>query len=128
MLFTARIVRNAEIKTVKDNRQVVSFAVAINDQYKSKNSSVPVKTTLFVNCSYWVNTAIAPYLVKGTIIEVEGRLSVDAYQSCNDVKATLNAHINSIKLHGKGSGVEATQQEQPVKLVVAPNETDDLPF
>lgn len=127
MLFTARIVRNAEVKTVKDNRQVVSFAVAINDSYKSKNSSVPIKTTLFVNCSYWVNTSIAPYLTKGTIIEVEGRLSVDAYQSGNNVKASLNAHINTIKLHGKGSGTGAAPQVQAT-TVVAPSEQDDLPF
>jgi single-strand DNA-binding protein len=128
MLFTARIVRNAEVKTVKDNRRVVSFAVAINDKFKSRKSSVPVKTTLFVNCSYWVNTAIAPYLVKGTIVEVEGRLSVDAYQSGNDVKASLNVHVNSIRLHGKGSGNETTKQEQPTRSVVALNENDDLPF
>ena len=128
MLFTARVIRNAEVKTVKDNRQVVSFAVAINDSYKSKNSSVPIKTTLFVNCSYWVNTSIAPYLTKGTIIEVEGRLSVDAYQSCNDTKASVNAHINSIKLHGKGNGAETAPQEPIAKQVIALNENDDLPF
>lgn len=127
MLFTARVIRNAEVKTVKDERQVVSFAVAINDQYKSKNSSVAVKKTLFVNCSYWVNTAVAPYLTKGTIVELEGRLSVDAYQSGNDTKASVNAHVNSIKLHGKGGSVEATKRES-VQQVVAPNEKDDLPF
>lgn len=128
MLFTARIVRNAEVKTVKDNRQVVSFAVAINDSYKSKNSSVPIKTTLFVNCSYWVNTSIVPYLTKGAIVELEGRLSVDAYQSGNDTKASVNAHINTIKLHGKGGSKETSKQEPVVKQVISPNEQDDLPF
>ena len=83
---------------------------------------------LFINCSYWVNTAIATYLTKGVIVELEGRLSVDAYQSGNDTKASVNAHVNSIKLHGKGGSTETASQEPLAKQVIAPNENDDLPF
>lgn len=73
MQFTGRLTNNAVVKTTKDERQVVSFSVAINDQYKRKGNDMPIKTVLYINCSYWVNTSIALHLTKGSIVELQGR-------------------------------------------------------
>lgn len=123
MLFTGRLTSNAVIKTVKDDRQVVSFSIAINDQYKRKGNDVPIKTSLFINCSYWVNTYVVKILTKGAIVELEGRLSINAYTIGDEAKATLQAHINSIKLHSKGSGV--VEKVAPAEIT---KPVEDLPF
>jgi single-strand DNA-binding protein len=122
MLFTGRVTSNAVVKTVKDDRQVVSFSIAINDQFKRKGNDVPIKTALFINCSYWVNTAVVTILTKGAIVELEGRLSLNAYVIGDEAKATLQAHINTIRLHSKGNGgveIEPAAITKPV---------EDLPF
>ena len=123
MLFTGRVTSNAVIKTVKDDKQVVSFSIAINDSYKRKGNDVPIKTSLFINCSYWVNTSVVTILTKGAIVELEGRLSINAYTIGDEAKATLQAHINTIKLHAKGTGV--AEEVAPADIT---KPVEDLPF
>jgi single-strand DNA-binding protein len=43
MEITARLTGDAKISTLKNDRQVVNFSVAINDSYKSKGSTEPTK-------------------------------------------------------------------------------------
>jgi single-strand DNA-binding protein len=124
MEIFGRLTADAKVNALKDGRKVVNFSVALNDSYKSKGSDEIKKTILFFNCSYWINPAIASFLTKGTIVELQGRLSVNAYNALNgDAKASLNFHVSSIKLHGKGQAQAAKQQpnlEQKAK--------EDLPF
>jgi single-strand DNA-binding protein len=61
------------------DKKVVSFTIAVNDYYKPKDAERGVKTTTYFDCSYWVNPAIAKYLLQGTLVEVEGRIYVTAY-------------------------------------------------
>lgn len=127
MLFTGRLIGNAEVKTLKDNRQLVAFTVAINDSYKRKGNDVPVKTTLFVNCSYWQSTAVASHLTKGAIVELQGRISINAYNAGDEAKASLQAYVNTIKIHHTKSvneAVKVSTQEQSA----LPKAEDDLPF
>ncbi len=37
-MFTGRVIADAKVTTLKDERQVVNFSIAINDYYKAKNS------------------------------------------------------------------------------------------
>lgn len=128
MQFTGRLTNNAVVKTTKDERQVVSFSVAINDQYKRKGNDMPIKTVLYINCSYWVNTSIALHLTKGSIVELQGRLSLDAYTIGDEAKATLNAHINVIKIHSSKKGSEASDVATTPTAATITEPIADLPF
>ena len=126
MEMTARLTGDAKISTLKNDKQVVNFSVALNDSYKTKSSSEPKKLVTYVQCDYWVNTNIAKFLTKGTLIELQGRIGVNAYNSIDgEARARLTFHVNSIKFHGS-SGVK---NETPITTT---NETaqsaDDLPF
>jgi single-strand DNA-binding protein len=127
MEMTARLTGDAKISTLKNDKQVVNFSVAINDSYKAKGSNEATKMVTYVQCDYWVNPGIAKYLTKGTLVELQGRVGVNAYTGKDgEAKATLTFHVNTIKLHGS-AGVK---NESPVKMnakVVAVPE-DDLPF
>ena len=127
MEMTARVLGDAKISTLKNEKQVVNFNVAINDSYKAKGSEVLTKLVTYVQCDYWVNPGIAPYLTKGTLVELQGRLGVNAYTGKDgEAKAFITFHVNTIKLHGK-SGLK---DKQPVKenLSAVVNAADDLPF
>ena len=101
MELTGRLTADAKVSTLKDERKVVNFSIAINDRYKTANGEVKEITT-FINCAYWVNPNIAPYLTKGTLVELYGRIGVNAWTNAEgEAKASLNFHVGNIKLHGR---------------------------
>ncbi|SDW46135.1 single-strand DNA-binding protein [Hydrobacter penzbergensis] len=130
MEIIARITADAVVKTTKNEKQVVNFNVAINDSYKPKGSDQLIKTTNYVQCAYWVNPGIAQYLTKGTLVELYGRIGVNAYNTLQgEAKASLTFHVNNIKLHG-GNKPTAKPVETfaPVIAGELTEPLDDLPF
>lgn len=130
MELTARLTGDAKVHTLKDERQVVNFNVAINDSYKPKGSSEAKKTVTYVQCAYWVNPAIAQYLTKGTLVELYGRIGVNPYKAIDgEAKASLTFHVNNIKLHGGGKAANKPTAAAPVTNANDLLEPlDDLPF
>ncbi|MBN8876785.1 MAG: single-stranded DNA-binding protein [Sphingobacteriales bacterium] len=127
MELTGRLTADAKISTLKDERKVVNFSIAINDSFKAKGSEVVTKVTTYVNCSYWINPERAKYLTKGTVVEIYGRISVNAWVNAEgEAKASLNFHVHNFKLHGGGKATEAgaSKKHEPVTAPV----DDDLPF
>ena len=127
MEITARLTRDASVTTVKNNQQVVNFTVAINDRYRPKGSNEVIKWVTYVQCDYWVNPGIAQYLTKGTLVEMQGRIGVQAYTGKDGAaKATLTLHVNTIKLHGKPTAMD----KAPAIVTAAATDpaADDLPF
>ncbi len=125
MELFGRLTADAKVNELKDNRKVVNFSIAINDRYKPKGSDEMKTITTFVNCSYWMTSSIAAYLTKGKFVEVYGRINAGAYLNAqNELKASLNFHVNSIKLHGnlKAAFIEKEIVPEQTELV------DDLPF
>ena len=98
MEITGRITKDAVVNQRNDDRQVINFTVAINDYYKPKNSSEGKKITTFINCSYWLTSKIVQRLTKGTLVELSGRIGVNAYVDLQgEAKATK-------PVQGRGSG------------------------
>ena len=127
MEITARLTGDAKVSTVKNDKQVVNFNVAINDSYKAKSTDEVTKIVSYVQCDYWINPAIARYLTKGTLVELQGRVGVNAYTGKDgEAKATLIFHVNTIKLHGSAGVKNETAIKTNADVVAVP--TDDLPF
>ena len=125
MELFGRLTADAKVNELKDNRKVVNFSIAINDRYKPKNSDDLKTVTTFVNCSYWMSAGIASYLIKGKFVELYGRINAGAYMNAkNELKASLNFHVNSLKFHGglQAVFVEKETVQEPIEPV------DDLPF
>lgn len=131
MEITGRVTADATVRTLSDERKVVNFAVAVNDTYKAKNGE-RVTQTEFFDCSYWIGTGIAPYLTKGKIVELAGRVSARAWiDGEGQPKAGLNFHTSKITLHGSAAasqGQDSTEKpkNQAAEKQEVPN--DDLPF
>jgi single-strand DNA-binding protein len=80
-----------------------------------------------VQCAYWVNTTIAQWLTKGTLVELQGSVDVNAYKSIEgEAKASLTFHVKSIKLHGKASTKDEVRVNENVATILEP--ANDLPF
>ena len=136
MELTGRLTGDAVIKTLPDERQVVNFSIAINDYYKSKGASEGKEFTLYVSCSYWRSTGVAAKLIKGTIVEVSGRMYIRAYIGTdNEPKASLNLHCNSIKVHGLTSKKQMVEKEEVKQetaieniTAIAASTDEEMPF
>ena len=125
MEIIGRITANATKKALPDGREVVNFSIAINDSYKSKGAPDIKKVVAYVDCSYWLNPGFSPYIKKGEIVQLSGSISARAWTNLQgEAKASLNFHVNTIKLHGGGKKSE-TITEPPTENN-APAE--DLPF
>jgi single-strand DNA-binding protein len=102
--------KDAVVKDVS-GRSVISFTVAHSDRYKD-SQGVQKEKTIWVDCSYWTDrTAVAPYLLKGTNVFVEGAPEADAYMNKdNQPTATLRLRVQSIQLIGGRANAENQQQ------------------
>ncbi|MBS1666707.1 MAG: single-stranded DNA-binding protein [Bacteroidetes bacterium] len=129
-ILIGRLTADARVNKTKDERQVVDFTIAINDRFKTKGSSELKKVTTYVNCSYWISVGIAPYLKKGVLVELFGRIHVSAWKKMDgEPVASLNLHVSNIKLHGKSTST-AEKEKQAVTAISNPEiaATEDLPF
>jgi single-strand DNA-binding protein len=133
-ILVGRVVKDAKIATLKEEKKVVNFSIAINDSYKAKGSTEVKKFVTYVNCSYWISTGIAEHLKKGTLVELCGRISVSAWNNMKgEALGSLNFHVINIKLHGKANAQEGNPKQgaQPVtanSIEEPALATDDLPF
>ena len=126
MELVGRLTADAIVDTLKDDRKVVHFSIAMNDSYKSKGSNEWKQVAVYVNCSYWLNEAMAKHLTKGILVELYGRIGVSAWVNKEgEAKGTLNFHVNNIKLHGKGNA--AAKQTIPIAADIT-EPIEDLPF
>lgn len=124
MVLIGRLTKDAVVTQLKDERKVVNFTVAVNDYYKPKNSEKGVSVTTYVSCAYWITTAVASLLKKGSLVEVSGRLTVNAYKDMQgEARGSLHCHVDSIKLHQQGKATV----EKLVQKAAEPVQ-DDLPF
>lgn len=133
MNITGRITRNAVVRKTTNAKEVVNFGVAIRHTFRNKDGE-KIKQTTFFDCAYWRTPNVAPYLTKGTIVELSGRVSASAWvDKEGNLKAGLNFHVSEIIFHGEnGKRSGSTMSEETVKIasnvtaIVADN--DDLPF
>ena len=140
MTIVGRLTKDAVVNTLPDNRKVVNFCIAVNDRYRSKKGGARVEHTSYFNGAYWLGEAVAEFLKKGTLVQVEGRVFATAFMGTDgEAKASLNCHVNELKLHGGRKEVEVIGRatgsvaERDTTEKIAPHfstdeGTDDLPF
>ena len=130
MNIIGRLTKDAEVRTLSNEKQVVNFSVATNESYKNKQGERIEQTTYF-NCAYWISANVAMLLTKGTLVELTGRVSTRAWIGKDgEAHSGLNFHTLQIKLHGssrKIGAVQATAQAENNSFT-AQGADDYLPF
>jgi len=137
MNIIGRLTKDAEVRSVSGEQEVVNFSVAINESYRNKEGERTELVT-YVDCAYWRTTKVAQYLTKGTLVELQGRISPRAWVDMDGaVHAALNFRTSEIKFHGGGKKEETVQDSKKsksnkaaAKAVPAQGaaDSDDLPF
>lgn len=128
MEITGRIVKDASVFKVKENREVVNFSIAVNDSYKPKGSTETKKIVTYIDCSYWMSAGLAQWLKKGTLVQLFGRIGLNVYIG-NDAQAhgSLTFHTSDIKIL-VFSQTDNNTHTPTLKQQNASDNPDDLPF
>lgn len=126
MEIIGRVTKDAIVTTTKDERKVVNFSIVVNDYFKPKANVEKVIITQYFQCAYWIKPELAQHVKKGKLVELFGRIGVNAYKDQQgEPKANLTFHVNSIKFHGNG---KMRVKSDFGILQEAKQSEDDLPF
>ncbi|MBP1163451.1 single-strand DNA-binding protein [Chryseobacterium sp. PvR013] len=136
MNIIGRLTRDAEVRTLSNKKQVVNFSIATNDNYRNKQGE-RIEQTTFFDCSYWISSKVARLLIKGTLVELIGRVYTRAWIGKDgEAHAGLNFHTSQIKLHSSNKRAESNStpsNKTNDKEIGQPKSSesykdDDLPF
>lgn len=105
LIVAGRIGQDAEIKSVGDTT-VCSFSVAHTEKTFGNN---PTEKTVWVTCSMWGErgSKLAPHLLKGTYVVVEGTGGVNAYMKNGEPTGIIRCMVNNIEFGGKATPGES---------------------
>lgn len=136
MQIIGHLGKDALVKNV-NGKTVINFSVAHSERYKNAAGELVEKTT-WADCAYWTDKVnVAPYLLKGTLVYVEGQPEADVFTSTGGVAtATLRMRVGMVQLLGAKSenaaAPVANKQQAPTTSTPPPQAAsaavDDLPF
>jgi single-strand DNA-binding protein len=131
LTIVGHIGNDAEVKDL-GTTQVINFTLAVQEKVKGE------KVTTWYKCAYFVNNAaIAPYLLKGSLIGVTGKPEIEVYQGSDGTpRGNLKCFVREIKIYSStkerasGTPQQAPTTQQPQNAAATPpaEEPDDLPF
>ena len=133
------------MQTLSNGNQVVNFSVAVNDNLPKQSRLKTYSKPPFLTVAYWLSTGVAPYLTKGTLVELEGRVSARAWLNREgEPQAGLNFHTSKIKFHfskkaevtpntsasetNNANAITPLPKPQVTAGQVVEEDEDDLPF
>lgn len=120
IILIGRMTKDIEIRYTQNQKEVGSFDLAVNRNYKNANGEYD---TDFFKCIAWGNLAktIQTYTSKGSQLAIEGRVENRTYQT-ND---GTNRYVTEVVVEGVHL-IDFKKNETPMtEEVVNP---DDLPF
>ena len=118
-----RLTKDAESSTTQKGTSMSKFRMAINDR---RNDD-----TLFLNvlCFGKMAEALGPYLTRGLLVGVQGKLKVDDYEDKEGVKRTsICVMADEISLGPKNENGEARTSSSDTSNKEAEPVKEEVPF
>jgi single-strand DNA-binding protein len=121
VILIGRLGRDAEMAYTASQVAIVKFSVATSRRWKDQATGDWKEETNWSNIVFWRGENVAPYLLKGTQIYVEGRLNTRSYDDKDGKKVWTTEVVADevILLGGKGdsapSGGGDEYSQEPMK-------------
>jgi single-strand DNA-binding protein len=101
-----RMGKDPEIRYTAGGQAVANFSIATDESYKNKDGE-KVKQTSWHNLVIWgpsVENFVQPYLHKGDLVYVEGKLQTRSWEKDGEKKYTTEINVTDIKGLVTGDG------------------------
>lgn len=102
--FSGRLVRDAEVKMIRDDLSITSFTIANDSGFGDK------KRTEFISVKAFKKDALAPYLVKGKPVLVAGEYQEEKWEKDGEKKSRVVILARDIEFQ---QGDKGQQQASP---------------
>lgn len=103
VFLLGNLVRDPELRTLQNGRQLGKWTIAVNDRYKKGEQWV--EKVSFIDCECWGKTAetVQQYCCKGSPILIEGHLSQSVWKDQHgNTKSRLLVEVDRVQLVGRG--------------------------
>lgn len=125
IIATGRLGKDGELRHLQDNTAVLSFSIADDIGYGDK------KTTQWLQCALFGKRAeaVAPYVTKGTVVEVIGTPTCEAWVKKSDStpQAAIKVRVSELRFHG-GKPAEDKPVADRGRATSRNDEDSDIPF
>ncbi|MDM8212808.1 single-stranded DNA-binding protein [Enterococcus hirae] len=138
VVLVGRLTKDPDLKYTASGTAVVSFTLAVNRNFKSKDGGQEAD---FINCVIWRKAAenMANLAHKGTLLGLTGRIQTRNYENQQGQRVYVtevvadNFQLLESKAASERNAGQAPRQEKPKNSGFAPSSTidisdDDLPF
>lgn len=121
IFIMGRMVRDPELRHTQSGAPVASFSLAVDRDFKDKSTGE--KTTDFIDCVAWRNTAefVSRYFSKGRMAVVVGSLQIRSWEGKDGNKRRTaeviaeSVYFGDSKQDGDGGQTYTSSQPQPVQ-------------
>ena len=129
MTIVGRLAANATTRSTKTGDAVVNFTVAVNERYRAKGSNEVKEVVHYVNCAHWKAENMAKYLTKGKLVEVEGAIGCEAWQTKDgELRCALNLRAFRVNMLGAAKAEPKEVTEVAATDIPAGQTPEDAPF
>jgi len=108
VVLTGRLTADPQLRQIPSGQYVMKFGIANNKGKRKQNDQWVDQPPNFFNVTVWGRMAevLKPYLVKGKMIAVSGRLQQSSYQLEGETRKRTSVDIvaENIELLGGGQG------------------------
>src|ERR1700727_1248241 len=113
VILIGRLGRDAEMAYTASHVAVVNFSVATSRRWKDQATGDWKEETNWSNIVFWRGENVAPYLLKGTQVYIEGRLQTRSYDDKDGKKVWTTDVVADevILLGGRGGNAPAGGDE-----------------
>lgn len=108
------LTRDAELRKKGDAASVLTFGLAINEKKKDTETGEYVDAPVFVDCALFGARAeaLAPYLIKGKKVSVDGRLRYHSWMKNEEKRHALSVLVTDIEFaDSKGTGKDTVSAQ-----------------
>ena len=128
VILMGRFTRDPELRATPQGTSVVSFALAVERDFKGQNSE---RKTDFINCVAWKGTAefISRYFKKGSMAAVEGRIETRDWDNSEGKKSyATEVIVNNIYFAESKRDAAINEPVSDIPPASSFGDDEDLPF
>jgi len=128
VVLEGRLTKDSEVRRTAKGKTVQTFSIAVNDDYKPKDSNEWVNRAYFHNCVYFGELE---GLNKGVHILITGKLTTSKSETENGTRIYTNVEVQSLKFIKDKEKVEKTEEKADDRFVQESDTKEDdseVPF